>query len=230
MTYDLYIGDRMFSSWSLRGWLMFEKFNIPCHTHLVGLYAGTLAADMADIAPARLVPSVRTPDGIIVSESIAIAETLAERHPNAGLWPTDPASRATARWLCAEMASGFSALRTDCPMQLRHCFCGFTASDAVLSDLARIETLWDQARQVSGSGTGWLFGDYSLADVFYTPVAARIIGYGLPVSDRAMAYCLALLADPAVQSWRREAQEVRYDPFPYSLDLPTDPWPEGSAP
>lgn len=230
MTYDLFIGDRMFSSWSLRGWLMFEKFNIPCHTHTVGLYAGTMAADMADIAPARLVPSIRTPDGIIVGESVAIAETLAERHPKAGLWPTDAASRAAARWLCAEMASGFGALRTSCPMQLLHCFRDFVPSDAVMNDLARIETLWAHARQISGSGSGWLFGDYSLADVFYTPVAARIIGYGLPVSEQARAYCLALLADRAVQSWRRDAHEISYDPIPYMLNLPTEPWPDYSTP
>ncbi|MDU9005003.1 glutathione S-transferase [Sedimentitalea todarodis] len=230
MTYDLFIGDRMFSSWSLRGWLMFEKFNIPCRTRMVGLYSGTMAADMADIAPARLVPSVRTPDGTIVGESIAVAETLAERHPEAGLWPTDSAERATARWLCAEMASGFSALRTDCPMQLSHCFRGFAPSEAVMTDLARVETLWAHARQISGGGSGWLFGGYSLADVFYTPVAARIIGYGLPVAEHTRAYCMTLLADPAVQSWRRDAQEVTYDPFPYMLDLPTEPWPNLPAP
>lgn len=226
MTYDLFIGDRMFSSWSLRGWLMFEKFNIPCQTHMVGLYAGTMAADMAGIAPARLVPAVRTPDGVVVSESLAIAETLAERHPEAGLWPSDAANRATARWLCAEMASGFGALRADCPMQLLHCFDGFAPSDAVLKDVARVETLWNHARRVSGSDSGWLFGEYSLADAFYTPVAARIIGYGFPVSDHARTYCLTLLADTAVRSWRDAAHEVTYDPMPYMLDLPTEPWPE----
>jgi glutathione S-transferase len=225
MTNELYIGDRMFSSWSLRGWLMFEKFDIPCQTHLVGLYSGTMASDLAALAPARLVPAVRTHDGIVIGESLAIAETLAERYPSAGLWPTDPAARATARWLCAEMTAGFGALRDACPMQLQYCHVGFQTSDAVQTDLNRIETLWDHARSISGSKTPYLCGDYSLADVFYTPIAARIVGYGLSVSDAANAYCTALLSDPAVLKWRRAALDVTYDPDPYALDLPNTPWP-----
>ena len=225
MTYDFYIGDRMFSSWSLRGWLMFDSFGLPVRTHMVGLYSGTMAADMAPLDPARLVPALRTPEGTVIGESLAIAETLAERHPNAGLWPADPALRATARWLCAEMVAGFGALRGDCPMQLAHCHVGFDPSDAVRADLARIEQLWDHARQLSGAQGGWLFGDWSLADVFYTPVAARIIGYGLPVSDAARDYCRALLTTPSFLSWRQEALKLSYDPMPYAMDLPMTPWP-----
>lgn len=138
MTYDLYIGDRMYSSWSLRGWLMLEKFAIVHNTHMIGLYGGTMAADMAALAPARLVPTLRTPAGTVVGESLAMAETLAEENPQANMWPSDPAQRATARWLCAEMVSSFTALRGACPMQLGHIWQGFTASDAVLADLARI--------------------------------------------------------------------------------------------
>jgi glutathione S-transferase len=224
MAYQLYIGDRMFSSWSLRGWLMLEKFNIPHETHLVGLYSGTMAQDMADLAPARLVPALRCPDGLVVGESLAMAETLAEQNPGAGLWPADASSRATARWLCAEMAAGFGALRGECAMNLSRKWQGFKASEAVRADLARIETLWAHARKVSGSGSGWLFGRYSLADVFYTPVAARIIGYGLPVSDESRAYCEMLLADAAVQAWHRLAHQVSYDPEPYPQDLPSTRW------
>lgn len=226
MTYHLFIGDRMFSSWSLRGWLMFEKFAIPCRPHLVGLYSGTMAQDLADLGPARLVPSIRTPDGIVVGESLAIAETLAERHPAAGLWPADAASRATARWLCSEMVSGFANLRSDCPMQLQYCHSGFQPSQAVRDDLERLESLWGHAREVSGSSTPWLFGGYSLADVFFVPVAARIVGYGLPVGTSAQEYCAALLSDPAVVAWRKQAHEVTYEPDPYALDLANKPWPE----
>lgn len=226
MTYDLFIGDKMYSSWSLRGWLMLEKFNLPHRVTMVGLYTGTMAADMAELAPARLVPALRTPEGTVVGESLAMAETLAERHPAAGLWPADPAQRAAARWLCAEMACGFSALRGDCAMQLSHVWDGFQPSDAVKADLARIETLWAHARELSGTAGGWLFGSYSLADVFYAPVAARILGYDLPVSAEARAYCEQVLSDPALQRWRMEAHEVKYDPEPYALDLPRKPWPE----
>ena len=225
MTYDLFLGDAMFSSWSLRGWLMFEKFDLPVRSHFVGLYSGTMAADLAPLAPARLVPALRLPDGTVLGETLAIAETLAECHPEAGLWPKDPAERATARWLCAEMTSGFSALRGDCPMQLHSQYRGFAPSPAVQADLARLETLWSHARSLSGATEGWLFGAYSLADVFYTPVAARILGYDLPVSAAARTYCTALLSDPAVRTWRDMAHEVTYDPLPYALDLPTGDWP-----
>ncbi len=225
MTYDIYLGDQTFSSWSLRGWLMLEKFGLPYRAHMVGLYSGTMADDLAPLAPARLVPTLRTPEGLVVGESLTIGETLAERHPQAGLWPADPAQRATARWLCAEMVSGFSALRGDCPMQLLRVYQGFAPSDAVKTDLARIETLWDHARAISGAQSGPLFGTYSLADVFYTPVAARIIGFDLPVSAASRAYCLDLLSDPAVRAWRAEGLKTRYDPEPYAQDLAATDWP-----
>ncbi len=229
MTYDLYIGDRLFSSWSLRGWLMLEKFGLPYRNHMIGLYSGTMTADMKPLTPARLVPALRLPDGTVVGESLAMAETLAERHPDAGLWPTHAAARATARWLCAEMVAGFSALRGDCPMQLLHCWEGFEPSPETLFDLKRIETLWAHARKVSGAEPGPLFGAYSLADVFYTPVAARIIGYGLPVSEANRAYCLELLSDPTVRQWRAMGMTVRYDPFPYPQDVPSQNWPVGGV-
>lgn len=224
MTYDLFIGDRTFSSWSMRGWLMLEKFNLPFDTHMIGLYGGTMAKDMAALAPARLVPALRLPDGTVVGESMAMAETLAERHPEAGLWPEDAAARATARMLCAEMASGFSALRGDCPMQLQFVNVGFAPSDAVRADLDRLEVLWAHARRFAGDGP-WLFGAYSLADVFYAPVCARIVGYELPVSEAARAYCATTLSDPAFQAWRAEGLKTTYDPFPYDMGLATRPWP-----
>lgn len=226
MTYDLFIGDRTFSSWSLRGWLMLEKFNLPYRSHPVGLYRGTMAADLAALAPARLVPTLRTPEGVVIGESVAIAETLAERHPDAGLWPADPAARATARWLCAEMASGFGALRSACPMQLQHVNDGFAPGDAVRADLERIETLWNHAATFRDGKGPWLFGTYSLADAFYAPVCARIVGYDLPVTKAARAYCKTTIADPAFKAWRVEGLKTTYDPFPYDMGVPTRPWPE----
>ena len=225
MTYDLFIADQSFSSWSLRGWLMFEKFGLPFRTHMVGLYDGTMAQDLAALAPARLVPVMRTPEGVVVGESLAMAETLAERHPDAGLWPEDPKARAAARWLVAEMHAGFVPLRSACPMQLLKVYQGFAPSDAVLADLARLETLWIYARSQHAEPGPWLFGAYSLADVFYAPVATRIAGYDLPVSAAARAYVDAHLADPAFRAWRVEGLNKSYDPEPYALDLPSGPWP-----
>jgi glutathione S-transferase len=225
MAYDLFIGDRLFSSWSLRGWLMLEMFNLPHRVHLTGLYSGTLREDLAHLAPARQVPVLRTPQGDVVAESLAMAETLAERHPDAGLWPQGARLRARARWLCAEMATGFPALRADCPMQLKEINSGFKPSDAVRQDIARIEVIWEAARALARQPEGWLLGDYCLTDVFYTPVAARIIGYDLHVSEAARAYCLHLLRVPAVQKWREAGLEVAYDPYPYQTFPPLSPWP-----
>lgn len=225
MTYDLYIGDRTFSSWSLRGWLMLEKFGLPYRTHLVGLYSGTMAEDLAPLAPARLVPALQTPEGEVIGETLAMAETLAERHPQAGLWPGDAALRTRARWLCAEMTSGFDAVRAACPMQLQHVNQGFRPSDAVLADLDRLEEIWSAARTLSGAKTGWLMTDYSLADVFYAPVAARIIGYDLPVSTSSRTYCEEVIRDPAFRAWRAEGLKTTYDPFPYPMDGATADWP-----
>ena len=225
MTYDLYIGDRTFSSWSLRGWLMLEKFDLPYRSHMIGLYGGTMAQDMAPLAPATLVPALKLPDGEVIGETLAMAETLAERHPDTSMWPAAPSARARARWLCAAMVSGFSALRGECPMQLQHVNTGLPVSDALAKDLVRLEQLWDHAAPASDGNGPWLFGSYSLADVFYAPVCARIIGYDLPVSEQARRYCDTTINDPAFKAWRAEGLKTTYDPFPYDMGVETRAWP-----
>lgn len=229
MTYTLFIGDKMFSSWSLRGWLMLRTFGIPFESRMVGLYSGTMAQDMAEIAPARLVPALQIPNGDVIGESLAIAETLAERHPEKSLWPTDSTLRARARWLCAEMVGGFTALRTECPMQLSHVNGGFKPNDMVKSDLERLDDIWTAARQLSGSEDGWLFGDISLADIFYAPVAARIIGFNLPVSDSARRYCHNWITDSHFKEWRQDGLKKTYEPFPYPVYAPLNQWPDDQA-
>ena len=226
MTYDLFIGDRTFSSWSLRGWLMLEKFGLPYRTHMVGLYSGTMRDDLADLFPARTVPAMRTPEGGILTDSLAMAETLVEAHPGTGLYPTGPKARAAARSMVAEMHSGFPALRAECPCILSHTYRGFTVSPAVRKDIARIEALWDHARSLSTGDGPWLFGDYSLADVFYAPVAMRFVTYGLAEGDFARTYCNTHLADPAIASWRADAARERHDPFPYDIAGEKAPWPK----
>ena len=225
MSYTLFIGDQLFSSWSLRGWLMLQKFNLPFTTKMVGLYSGTLQQDLEALAPARLVPVLRTPEGHVVGESLAIAETLAERHPDIDMWPNDPGLRSRARWLCAEMASSFSALRGECPMQLSHVNAGFTPSQKVLEDVERVEEIWQAARRLSGAENGWIFDTFSLADVFFAPVAARIVWFNLQVSDEAARYCLNWMEDPDMQEWRRQGLRKTYDPFPYPTFEPLKPWP-----
>ncbi len=229
MSYDLIIGDYAHSSWSLRGWLLFENFGIRCRTRLVDFAGPGVAEQLADLAPARTVPVMRTPEGAIVSDSLAMAEELASRHPDAGHWPSDPLARATARTLAAEMHSGFSALRSECPMGLRQAYDWADPSEAVRADLARIEEIWSHARQVCAPGGAWLCGDYSAADAFFAPVAARIAGFSLPVSEDAGAYVAAHLADPAFRRWRAMGL-VSGEILPwYAQAHPVVPWP-GPAP
>jgi glutathione S-transferase len=230
MTYDVFLGDRSYSSWSLRGWLMFRKFDLPVRTSMVGLYTGTLRDDLSHLAPARQVPVMRAPDGMVVGDSLAMAETLHESHPGAGLYPDDRAARALCRWIVAEMHSSYASLRAACPMNLVHGWAEFAPGDDVRADLARIESLWTMARNRFGAGGPWLFGRYSLADVFHAPVAARIAGYDLPVSAAARAYVDQHLADQDFRQWRAMGETVRVTPAPYRIDAQERPWPGPTSP
>ncbi len=220
----LVVGDRNYSSWSLRSWLLFEKFGIERETLRVHLDSPEFASELAPFAPARTVPILRLPDGAVVYDTLAIAETLANRYPDLALWPADAAPR--ARSITAEMHAGFSALRNDCPMNLRRAYVGFVPSDPVRADLARIETLWSWAGY---GGAGWLFGDYSIADAYFAPVAARIASYDLPVGPEAAAYVALHLADPAFRRWRAMGLVESSVHVDCDLDLPERPWP-GPAP
>jgi glutathione S-transferase len=222
--YDLVIGDRAYSSWSLRGWLLFDVFNIPFTQHRARLYTDELPTLLREYHPSRTAPTMRTPDGVVVPESLAIAEELASRHPQAGIWPSDPKGRAVARVLAAEMHAGFTALRSHCPMNLRVSYTDCAPPQAVLDDLARLETVWDWARDQTGSDI-WLCGDYSAADAFYAPVASRIATYNLPVSPRGMAYVQAHLAQPSFRRWRAMGMVDGADQEFYRRDYPTRPWP-----
>ena len=232
MTYVLAIADRSYSSWSLRGWLTFARFDLPVTLRTATIYTPDFPAMLADFGLARTVPALRIEEdgrSFPLWETPAIAETLAERHPDRRFWPSDPARRALARTLVAEMHAGFGALRNACPMNLRHAYAGFAASDAVRAELARIEALWDFARAASGGAGPWLFGDYSLADVFYAPIAARIAGYDLPVGPAGAGYVATHLADPEFRAWRAAGLAENQVQQRYELDLPRRPWP-GPAP
>ena len=229
MTYDLAIADRAYSSWSLRGWLLFDVFGLPVRTHTARLYTDEVQQLLKGFFPARTVPAMRTPEGTVVSESLAIAEELASRHPDAGLWPADPAARATARALASEMHAGFTALRSHCPMNLRVSYSDCAPPDAVRTDLARLELLWSWARRQTGAQDAWLCGAYSAADAFFAPVAARIAGYNLPVGAEAAAYVAAHLAHPSFRRWRAMGFADGADQDFYRRDYPRRPWP-GPAP
>ncbi|MBI1417736.1 MAG: glutathione S-transferase [Limimaricola sp.] len=226
MTYDLLIGDYAYSSWSLRGWLVFDAFAIPARVTVAQLYCDDFAAKLAGFPPARTVPVMRTPEGTVVPETLAIAEELASRHPQADIWPAAPAARAVARALAAEMHAGFGALREHCPMNLRQAFADCAPPAAVLADLDRLQTIWGWARAQTGATGPWLCGAYSAADAFFAPVAARIAGYSLLVDAAAQDYVAAHLAHPSFRRWFALAQTHGPDQPFYDRDWPRKPWPE----
>ncbi|MBT0955903.1 glutathione S-transferase N-terminal domain-containing protein [Alphaproteobacteria bacterium KMM 3653] len=229
MTYTLYIGDRSYSSWSLRGWLLFEKFDLACKLEHVDFAAASVAEQIKTIAPATTVPALLCDDGSILGDSLAMAEELASRHPDRPFWPAAPRERAAARYLTSQMHCAFGDLRGECPMNLRTAYAEMPAHEGVQSDLRRLEALWDHAFALGSAGGPWLFGDYSIADAFFAPVAARIAGYGLQVGAAAQAYVAAHLADPAFRRWRAMGL-AKGETLPwYKKDFPQAPWP-GPAP
>ncbi len=225
MTYELAIGDRTYSSWSLRGWLLFSTFDLPVRVRTARMYSQEFNDLLADFAPARLVPAMKTPAGDVVYDTLAMTETLADAHPDKAIWPKGPAARGFARSITAEMHSGFGALRDACTMNLRCGFTGFQPSDAVLADIARVDLLWTLARARFGGDGPWLFGDWSAADVFYAPVASRIATFGLPVGAVAQDYVTAHLANPAFRQWRAMGLAEDYIQPGYDPELPEIPWP-----
>lgn len=225
MTYDLVIGDRAYSSWSLRGWLFFDAFGIPVNLHRARLYTDELPNLLKSFHPARTAPTMRTPEGAVVPETIAIAEELATRHPEAGLWPAEPKARAIARALAAEMHAGFTSLRSYCPMNLRVSYTDCAPPPEVLADLARLDTIWSWARAETGSATPWLCGAYSVADAMFAPVATRTATYNLPVTPAAMDYVMAHLAHPSFRRWRAMGMVDGPDQEFYRRDYPRRDWP-----
>jgi glutathione S-transferase len=223
MTYRLLIGQRSYSSWSLRGWLPFAVFSIPVEVTTAKLYSDSFRGEVAAFGGARTVPVARTPEGGVLGDSIAIAWHLAETFPDRGLLPEDRARRADAMSMIAEMHSGFGALRSRCPMNLRTGWAGFAAPAEVRADLDRIEDIW--ARALDRSGGPFLFGSYSLADIFFAPVATRIATYGLPVSDTAQAYVTTHLSQPDFRRWRALGAAEGPDLPQYEMPLERRPFP-----
>lgn len=224
--YELVIGDRSYSSWSLRGWLLFDAFGVPVRLLQARLYTDELPELLRQFHPARTAPTLRLQDGTVVPESLAIAEELASRHPEAGHWPANPSARAVARALAAEMHAGFAALRAHCPMNLRVSYQDCAPPSEVLADLQRLQVIWDAARQATGATGPWLCGGYSVADVFFAPVAARIAGYNLPVGPDAAEYVAAHLSHPSFLRWRAEGLDEGADQPFYRRDWPQRPWPQ----
>ena len=197
--FDLYIGNKNYSSWSLRPWLLMKHFGIPFAEHMVSVAGREYNAALKPLAGNARVPCLHD-DGFAIWESIAIAEYLAERHPQ--MWPADAKARARARSVSAEMHAGFVALRTAMPMNLKLKLKGKPAAPAVQRDIDRIAEIWVEARTQFASGDGpWLFGDFSVADAMFAPVAWRLHVYNVELPSVAAAWRDTVLAHPAMREW-----------------------------
>jgi glutathione S-transferase len=223
MTYQLLIGQRGHSSWSLRGWLPFAVFDIDVKVVTARLYSDAFKAEVAAFGGAGTVPAVVTPEGGILTDSIAIAWHLAEAFPDNGLLPGSPSDRAEALSLIAEMHSGFAALRGACPMNLYTGWANYVSPPEVQADLDRIDAFWTRA--LDRSGGPFLYGTYTLADAFYAPVATRIATYDLSVSKTAQAYVQTHLDQPEFRRWRAMGLAEGPELSQYDMPLKRVPFP-----
>ncbi len=212
MPATLYVGNRNYSSWSLRGALLVRQSGIDCRDVVIPLDTEAGRTQIADVSPSRRVPVLHI-DGLVIWDSLAIAEFLHELRPAAGLWPKSPQARAVARSVSAEMHSGFGALRSQMPMDIRG---RHTVPDApeLRRDIERIEAIWTSCREQHGRGGDYLFGAWCAADAMFAPVVSRFRTYGVTLSAPAQRYAEVVWDWPALQSLVAEAKAE-----PWSLDL-----------
>ena len=210
MSLQLIIGNKNYSSWSMRAWVLMTQLRMRFEEVYVRLDLAPDSAFRREVArhsPAGRVP-VLVDEGFAVWDTLSIAEYLHDKFPQAGVWPRDSKARARARSIVAEMHSGFGALRSHCPMNIEASLPEVGArilaeQPAVGADLTRIDAMWCDA--LTASGGPFLFGDFCAADAFYAPVAMRIRSYRLPMSPQAAAYVERLAAAPAVARWIADA-------------------------
>ncbi len=204
--FRIILGNKNYSSWSLRAWLVLARCGVEFDEEVIPLYRPESRGRLLAHGPAGKVPILEH-DGGTVWDSLAIAEYLAERFPAAGLWPEAPEARALARSLCAEMHAGFADLRNCLPMCLHGERQPQGNMPGLATDIARITAAWEDCRARFADDGDFLFGGFTIADAFFAPVAARFDGYGVGLSGPAAAYRDALLAWPDFAAWRAAAAD-----------------------
>jgi glutathione S-transferase len=209
---QLIIGNKNYSSWSMRPWVLLKAFGIPFEEVKLRFDFTPDSAfykALAVYTPTAKVPVLVEDDGFAIWDTLAIAEYIAERHPERAIWPRDARQRGRARSLCAEMHAGFGALRSQCPMNIEAHLPEVGARvlaehPKVGADLARIDTIWRE--QLAASGGPFLFGEFGAIDAYFAPVAMRVIGYGLPLSSASATYVQRLSEAPGVADWIADAR------------------------
>ena len=210
-SYTLVIGNKNYSSWSLRPWLLMKESRLPFEEVRVPLYLPGSKETLRKYSPSGKVP-VLLHGAVTIWDSLAISEYLAERHPELRLWPVDALQRTLARSISAEMHSGFAALRSNMSMNCRGFFPGLGRTVEVAADIERIQRIWTDCRErFAGSGP-YLFGTFTIADAMYAPVALRFKTYAVQLSSSAQQYADAILALPGLHEWiaaaRAEAEVI----------------------
>jgi glutathione S-transferase len=203
MPLKLVIGNKNYSSWSMRPWVALRASNVPFEEIFISLYTG--AADkqrILDFSGAGKVPILVDGD-VTVWDSLAIIEYVAERFPEKRLWPENPAHRAHARAISAEMHSGFAALRNECGMNLHRPVGAIALSDEARANIARIEEIWADCRKRYGRSGPYLFGNFSAADAMFAPVIHRFRTYAVPVTTETRRYMDTMMALPAFAEWTK---------------------------
>ncbi len=204
----LVIGNKNYSSWSLRPWLLLRHAGIDFEEISLRLFTKEFNAEIARYSPAGKVPAL-IDGGVTVWDSLSISEYVAERFPQKQLWPADAADRAWARSVCAEMHSGFGNVRSQMPMNATAVLPGLGWNVAVQQDIDRIAAIWTDLRARHGAKGPFLFGAFTIADAFYAPVVSRFATYGVHLPEAAKAYADFILALPAMQEWVAAAREER---------------------
>ena len=204
----LIIGNKTYSSWSMRGWLACRQSGLAFEEQVVPLYDGAWIDRRASesFAPSSGKVPILWDGELVVWDSLAILEHLNDATGNTRFWPADPAARAMARSVVAEMHSSFAALRNACPMKIGRVLPAQPLADEVAADVARIQRLWAQARGRFGGTGDFLFGEFGAADIMFAPVVMRFVTYSVPVSRFASAYIDAITEQPFVQDWIADAQ------------------------
>ncbi len=205
MDLALVIGNKNYSSWSLRPWLALKQAGIAFREIRISLYNDTSRAEIRKYSPSGKVPALLD-GGVTVWESLAIGEYLADKFPDKQLWPADPAARALARAVSCEMHAGFAALRSHMSMNCRKQLPGKGRTPDVLRDIERITALWNDCRARFGQGGDFLFGRFSVADAMYAPVALRFVTYAVELDPVCAAYVKTITDLPAIREWIADAR------------------------
>jgi glutathione S-transferase len=200
----LLIGNKAYSSWSFRPWILMRHFDLPFEEEVVPLYEADTAERVRRYSRAGKLP-VLVDDDVVVWESLAIIDWLADNHPALPIWPPDRVASAHARSAATEMHAGFQALRSRCGMNMRRAPKALPLDEAVKADVARIVAIWSEARERFGSGGPFLYGAFSAADAMFAPVVNRFHVYAIEVPSVVRTYMDAMMALPAWGQWQQAA-------------------------